>query len=162
MVLMWYHFLKGGEWKNMVCTLTWSNMHITSFIWLISMMYGTKAWDCKNIMGICSLHFITWIFHKDIALLKLKDLTSFYNECMDDNPFFCENKTHVQLWRLHTMEQINIIQINFQFQTYLWMCICIWNSFPSLAPCYIGLKCFHMLIMPINALVIWVLILVVF
>jgi hypothetical protein len=46
-------------------------------------------------------------------LVKFERPHIFYNECMDDNPFFCENKIHVQLWKLHTMEQINIIQINF-------------------------------------------------
>jgi hypothetical protein len=95
--------------------------HVSHFFHLVNLnyVYGSGAWDCKTIMGIFSLHFIAWIFHKDITLLKLKDLTSFYNEFMDDNPFFYENKTHVQQWRLHTMEQINIIQINFHFQTYL-------------------------------------------
>jgi hypothetical protein len=95
--------------------------HVFHFFHLVNLndVDGSGTRDCKNIMGICSLHFIAWIFHKDITLLKLKDLTSFYNECIDDNPFFCENKTHLQLWRLHIMEQIKIIQTNFHFQTWL-------------------------------------------
>lgn len=94
--------------------------HVSHFLHLVNLndVDGSGTWDCKNIMGIYSLHFVAWIFNK-ITLLKLKDLTFFYNECIDDNQIFCENKTHVQLWRLHKMEQINIIQINFHVQTYL-------------------------------------------
>ncbi len=68
--------------------------HVSHFFHLVNFndVDGGGTWDCKNIMGICSLHFAVWIFHKDITLLKLKDLTFFYNECIDDNPIFCEKK----------------------------------------------------------------------
>jgi hypothetical protein len=69
--------------------------------------------------GNLLLTFYSLDIPQDIILLKLKDLTSFYNECIDDYPIFCENKTHVRLWRFHKMEQINTIQINFHVQTYL-------------------------------------------
>jgi hypothetical protein len=95
--------------------------HVSHFFHLVNLNDVDGEWS----MGLPKHHgnlFLTF-YSLDIPqryhLVKLKDLTSFYNECMDDNPIFYENKTHVQQWRLHTMEQINNIQINFHFETYL-------------------------------------------
>ncbi len=67
--------------------------------------------DCKNIQGSRSLHSICFISHKDVIILKPRKLAWFYSKWMDDNVDFCENKTHVKPWRLHTLEPLNVTQI---------------------------------------------------
>lgn len=34
----------------------------------------SATWDCKNIMGTCSLHFVDSISHRDVTLLNLRNL----------------------------------------------------------------------------------------
>jgi hypothetical protein len=52
-------------------------------------------WDCKNIVGTQSLHFVASVSHRDVTLLNLRELACFCLECMDDNLDFCENKSQV-------------------------------------------------------------------
>jgi hypothetical protein len=68
----------------------------------------SAMWDYKNIIGTHSLHLVASVSPRDVTLLKLKDLACFCLEYMDDNPNFCENIAHVQPWKLHTLELINI------------------------------------------------------
>jgi hypothetical protein len=69
--------------------------HASHFFHLVNLndVDGTGTWDCKNIIGICFLHFITWIFHKDITLLNLKDLTSFTMNVWMIIHFFVKTKS---------------------------------------------------------------------
>jgi hypothetical protein len=72
----------------------------------------SAMWDCKNIVGTQSLHFVDSIYHRDVTLLKLRNLTCFCLECMGDNFDICENKSQVQPRKLRTLEPINITQVN--------------------------------------------------
>ncbi len=49
--------------------------------------------DCKNIARTNFLHLVASVSHRDVTLLKLINLACFCHECMDDNPYLCENKS---------------------------------------------------------------------
>ncbi len=70
------------------------------------------TWNCKNIVRTRSLPYVALVSHRDVTLLNLRELACFCLECMDDNLDFCENKSQVQPWKLHTLEPINITQVN--------------------------------------------------
>jgi hypothetical protein len=55
------------------------------------------------------------ISHRDVVLLKMRELACFCSECVDDNSELCENKKHVELWRLHTLEPLNVTHVIFQW-----------------------------------------------
>jgi hypothetical protein len=69
------------------------------------------TWDCKNIITTCSIHSITLVSHRDVIRLKLKVLAYFCFKCMDNNPKKKDNKLHVQPWKLHTLEPINVTKV---------------------------------------------------
>jgi hypothetical protein len=53
------------------------------------------------------------ISHRDVILLKMQVLACFYSKCMDDNFELCQNKKHVEPWRLHMLEPLNVRQAMF-------------------------------------------------
>jgi hypothetical protein len=46
-------------------------------------------WDYKHIIGLRSLQSITFVWHGDVVLLKMQELTCFCSKCMDDNFELC-------------------------------------------------------------------------
>jgi hypothetical protein len=72
-------------------------------------------WDCKIIPRSRSFHSMAFVCHIDITMLNMRMFTCFCHECMDDNPIFCENKEHVEPWKLHTLEPSNITHVLFYY-----------------------------------------------
>jgi hypothetical protein len=67
--------------------------------------------DCEMIPGFQSMHSIPSMDDVDITLFKLKKLSCFCLECMDDNFEFCEQKAHVKPWTLIRLQPYNIAQV---------------------------------------------------
>jgi hypothetical protein len=76
-------------------------------------------WDYKNITRTHSLHSLALVSPRNVTLLKLKDLAYLCLKCIDDNLNFCENITHVEPWKLHTLEPINLTQVNSNFNIFV-------------------------------------------
>ncbi len=72
-------------------------------------------WHCKIIPRSCSFHFMAFMSHIDITMLNTRMFMCFCHECINDNPNFCENKEHVEPWKLHTLEPFNITQVLFHY-----------------------------------------------
>jgi hypothetical protein len=58
---------KHGMYLNMI-------KHASHFFHLVNLndVDGTGAWDCKNIMGICSLHFYNLDIPQRYHLVKIE------------------------------------------------------------------------------------------
>ncbi len=75
-------------------------------------------WNCKNIARTRFLHSMASMSHRNVTLLKLRNLACFCLECMDDNPYFYGNKSQVQSWKLYSLEHINVTQVNQTFSIF--------------------------------------------
>jgi hypothetical protein len=73
----------------------------------------------QNITRTRSLHLVASISLRDVTLLKLRDLACFCLECMDDNLDLCENRVHVEPWKLNNLEPINFTYVNSNFNIFV-------------------------------------------
>ncbi len=69
------------------------------------------AWDYKSIPSFQSMHSMAFVSPQDITLFKLRQLTCFCPNYMDDNAKFFEKKSHVPPWKLLTLEPTNVTQV---------------------------------------------------
>lgn len=105
-LLMWCHFVKRDKWKNILHTLMQScPLFPSGLTWWCD---RSAMWDYKNITRTRSLHLVASISFRDVTLLKLGDLACFCPKCMADNLDLCENKVHVEPWKLNSLEPINL------------------------------------------------------
>ncbi len=116
MLMMWFHFVRGGKWKNTLLTLMQEDKSLV-FFHLVKLedVDRSTLWDYNNIAGTHFFAFKASVSHRNVTLLKLRDLACFCPECMDDNPNFYGNKSHVHPWKLYSLEPINVTQVNKTF-----------------------------------------------
>jgi hypothetical protein len=84
---------------------------VLRYIHLIENVDRRKKYDCKYFSGVRSLHSVVSVSHRDVTLLRVRELACFIKECMDDNSDFCVNKLHVKERRLETLEPKNLTEV---------------------------------------------------
>jgi hypothetical protein len=84
---------------------------ILRYFHLIKNMDRRKKYDYKYFSGVRSLHSVVSVSHRDVTLLRIRELACFCKECMDDSSDFCINKSHVKEWRLETLEPKNLTEV---------------------------------------------------
>lgn len=57
------------------------------------------------------MHSVASIAHLNNSLLNVKDPACFCPECMDDNSEFYNTLSHVEPWRLLTLEPFNVTHV---------------------------------------------------
>jgi hypothetical protein len=59
-----------------------------------------KKWECSTIEGMRQLHFVSSLFVADSTKLMCRDFSCFCVPCVMRDWEACENKEHVEKWRL--------------------------------------------------------------
>jgi hypothetical protein len=81
---------------------------VLRYFHLIENVDQRKKYDCQYLLSVQSLHSMVSVSHRDVTLLRVKQLKCFYKECIDDILEFCLKNSHIIKWNLETLTPKNL------------------------------------------------------